>query len=702
MSDFTVGPFFATLGFYLLWLLVILFIWNFLWLKPFPLTLPDPNPSNPEAKISNVFQAMHYIYRILFSEFSADFWLKFCGFEAFAYISFIRKMLKVVAIFFFFSFLFGVPYSLGYSNAKGDILNSFNLDDDLYKYYFQMVFLILFSALYYMSLFSLKNFLSDTHRLQKSTKSQKFGLQDKTLRFKGVLKSYQKETLLQKIREMLPENEKGSIVDILIIPNTANLLNLECKRQILLLRKDHLLLKNQDLETLQIIEKELEIIKERGFVSSGNAILCVDSTNSYKALLEKFSMLSIPFWRNFCHQMKFKCSRCFGNCECCGAKMALLPKEDHEGILAYPLPCPEDISWRNLHNETPISSLKRVGWNFLAVLMMVFFTTPASLITVLGLTELITAIIHNDAPEPGDFSSILEKNLSPLLIILINQLLLLIINTIALMKRHIRISKTQMTIFDACFLYLLFNSFLIPALSMTTVESIFSFLSNESKKVDELLETFYLQNTGSLFVILLIQSGVFSFSLYVLQLPDLCFNMFSRRMVVAWRNSRIGQEVWRKDERDNFQYGYFYAINIVFLIIVLVFSTTVPAISVSGMIYFFLRGVSDSWDLITCHRKEMDSNGKIIDRVISFCCFGGILFELLIIIYYSVSQLKYNVIIMVLIFMASIFMIWRIEGVKINREIKEDGRPEGEEVKEWVQNYKHPLVEFLNEKDEIL
>ena len=334
--------------------------------------------------------------------------------------------------------------------------------------------------------------------------------------------------------------------------------------------------------------------------------------------------------------------------------------------------------------------------------MMVFFTTPASLITVLGLTELITAIIHNDAPEPGDFSSILEKNLSPLLIILINQLLLLIINTIAFMKRHIRISKTQMTIFNACFLYLLFNSFLIPALSMTTVESIFSFLSNESKKVDELLETFYLQNTGSLFVILLIQSGVFSFSLYVLQLPDLFFNLCSRRMVVAWRNSRIKQDVWMKDEVDNFQYGYFYAINIVFLIIVLVFSTTVPAISVSGLIYFFLRGVSDSWDLITCHRKEMDSNGKIIDRIISVCCFGGILFELLIITYYSVSQLKYNVIIMVLILMASIFMIWRIEGIKINREIKEDVRPEGEEVKEWVQNYKHPLVEFLNEKDEIL
>ena len=98
----------------------------------------------------------------------------------------------------------------------------------------------------------------------------------------------------------------------------------------------------------------------------------------------------------------------------------------------------------------------------------------------------------------------------------------------------------------------------------------------------------------------------------------------------------------------------------------------------------------------------MDSNGKIIDRIISVCCFGGILFELLIITYYSVSQLKYNVIIMVLILMASIFMIWRIEGIKINREIKEDVRPEGEEVKEWVQNYKHPLVEFLNEKDEIL
>jgi len=289
-----------------------------------------------------------------------------------------------------------------------------------------------------------------------------------------------------------------------------------------------------------------------------------------------------------------------------------------------------------------------------------------------------------------------------LLIILVNQLLLFIINTLSFMKRHIRISKTQMTIFNASFIYLLFNSFLIPAFSMTTVESIFSFLSDQSKQVEELLETFYLKNTGSLFVILLIQSGIFSFTLYTLQLPDLFLNFFSRKMVMAWREERVNQEIWRKDETDNFQFGYFYANMVVFLIIVLVFSTTVPVISVSGLIFFLCRGVCDTWTLISCHRKEVESNGKLVDKVISFCCFGGVVFEILIIIYYSVSKLKFNVIIMVFVLMGSVFMIWRIEGVKIVKEREEEMKEEVEEIKEWERNYRHPLVEVLNEKQEKL
>lgn len=270
------------------------------------------------------------------------------------------------------------------------------------------------------------------------------------------------------------------------------------------------------------------------------------------------------------------------------------------------------------------------------------------------------------------------------------------------MKKHVRISKTQLTIFNSCFVYLLFNSFIIPALSMTTIESIFSFLSDEAGKVQTLIETFYLNNTGSLFVILLLQSGIFSFTLYILQIPDFFLNFCSRKMVVAWRLERPKQPAWMKDETENFQYGYFYANMVVFLIIVLVFSTTVPTISISGMIYFFFRGVCDTWELVSCHSKEIESNGKFIDKVISFCCFGGIFFELLIIIYYSVSQLKFNVMIMVFVLLASVMMVWRIEMIQIVKDNKDQIKADEEEIKMWERNYKHPLVEIVGDRAEKL
>ena len=134
----------------------------------------------------------------------------------------------------------------------------------------------------------------------------------------------------------------------------------------------------------------------------------------------------------------------------------------------------------------------------------------------------------------------------------------------------------------------------------------------------------------------------------------------------------------------------------------LVFSTTVPAISVSGLFYFFFRLIGDGFELISGHRKEMDSNGKFINRVVWFCCLSGLFFEVLMIIYYSFSALKYNIIVMVMVLLASVVMTWRIEQVEMVKEGMDVIMAEEDEKKEWLRRYKHPLVEFIEEKEEKL
>lgn len=704
MSDFTVGPFFITLGFYLFWILIVLIIWNFLWLSPYPLTLPDPINSIKTKKISNIVQATRCLYDLLFKNLKDGVFLQQCGFEAFSYVFFLKRVFLMILLFFLLSFLFGVPFSL--ISSHRDILSSFDLENDLYKLYFQMLFLILFTLIFYQNLLSFKTSLAETWKTHKNRSPDLYKLQEKTLRFKGFSKNQSLQTFLQKIRESLPLSEKDAEIHAVLVPNTLNLLELEAKKQGILLRKSHVILAEKDYAELQEIEQNIEIIKQRGFISSGNAVLCVSSQRSFEFLLQRFTILRVPFWRTACLKAKVWCSKCC-LCECCcdatAIHQSLLNKEEHEGMLAYALPSPEDISWRNFNNDDLLSSVKRVAFNIFAILFMVFFTTPASLITVLGLTEIIRAIIKSDTPEPGSFSNLLEKNLSPLLIFLINQLLLYMINKLAVMKRHTRISKTQMTIFNTCCVYMLFNSFIIPTLSMTTAESIFSFFSEQSSRVDVLLETFYLKNTGSLFVILLIQSGTFSFTANILAVADLVLNYFNRKMMIIWREHRLTQENWLKDETENFAYGVNYATIVIFLIIVLVYSTTVPAICIAGLFFSFFKLFADSWEIFTGHRKEMESNGQIITKVLWFCSLGGLFFELLMVVYYSVAKLVYNVIIMLFVMVFSVVMTWRIERVSIQKISEENLMISEENLKIWERNYRHPFVfdDFANIKSPI-
>ena len=269
-------------------------------------------------------------------------------------------------------------------------------------------------------------------------------------------------------------------------------------------------------ETITKIDQQIEKLTSKGFRFSGNAFICVDSNLSFQKIIQHFSLFQLPFWKSFCF--------CFKRRQRTPTESLLFSRMSSDelmyGVLASAAPSPDDISWKNLNKDSHISFVKRFALNILAIILMVFFTTPASLITVLGLFDIIDRIIDSNPPEPGSFSNIIEKNLSPMLIILVNQLLLSVIDTLAFQKKMIKLSSTQLTIFNLCFLYMSINSFIIPALSMTTMESIFSFLSTNSvEKVETLLKTFYLKDTGSLFIIMLIQAGTFSFTFYLLDFP---------------------------------------------------------------------------------------------------------------------------------------------------------------------------------------
>lgn len=701
MSDFDFSSFFGTFLFYVAWVFLVVLLWNFFWLWPFPLEVPVAEVTDSsKLTISNCYSAFRYLNSVLFTRFDAQFWITHCGFDAFAYITFVRSMFSLVFLYFLISFLFGIPYAVTFSGQG--LWRSFDLHDEIYKVYLQMFFLLLFTLMFYATLYIIQTTLSLEYELFRKNSKNFVEMQENTIRLKNLPRRYEVFDIRHKIQEILPANGPDSLVNCTMIPNTFDLIELVVRKKELKHVKS--LYSAQKMgcfmrtfspyanldEKIRELHDRIEQMSRQELRFSGNAFVCLDSQASVERVLSHFSYLRIGFWRGTCKSMKkFKHQS--------SAEEFLLSYSEENTILASRVPCADDISWRNLNKESRISWFKRLGLNFLAVIVMIFFTTPASLITIFGLTDISGKIFGKEQIEPGTFSNMVEKNLSPLLIILVNQLLLYVIDELAFRKQLILLSATQMSILNLCFFYMLMNSFIIPALSLTTIESIFSFVNffqtNDVEKVETLLKTFYLHDTGSLFVILLVQAGTFSFTCYLLRLPELFLNYFDRKLVCEKRSFRLKAKKCLIDESENFQFGYFYANTVIFLIIVLVFSTTVPLISLSGVFFLLLRLVCDSFELITAHRKEIESAGRIINRVIIFCACGGVFFEILMLAYYAANKLKYNIIIMAALIVGSVLFTVKLK--KMMKNTKRNELAQGIDVDDlgrWEKTYKHPLV----------
>jgi len=65
-----------------------------------------------------------------------------------------------------------------------------------------------------------------------------------------------------------------------------------------------------------------------------------------------------------------------------------------------------------------------------------------------------------------------------------------------------------------------------------------------------------------------------------------------------------------------FLYGYFYAQNIVIFSIVIVFAATVPLITITGLLFFSMKHIVDSFNLLTVNRKETESSPKVFRHIL--------------------------------------------------------------------------------------
>jgi len=66
-----------------------------------------------------------------------------------------------------------------------------------------------------------------------------------------------------------------------------------------------------------------------------------------------------------------------------------------------------------------------------------------------------------------------------------------------------------------------------------------------------------------------------------------------------------------------------------------VFSSIIPVITLAGLLYFFIKHIIDSFNILTFHRKEMESKASVFKNIIFSAQICLILFQSCMLAYFS-------------------------------------------------------------------
>ena len=169
-------------------------------------------------------------------------------------------------------------------------------------------------------------------------------------------------------------------------------------------------------------------------------------------------------------------------------------------------------------------------------------------------------------------------------------------------------------------------------------------------------------NSSSFFVNLIIQYGVFTAAFYFLRCGELMINYISPWLVDYRRKYMNGSQQWRRKPVHIFQYGYFYSQMMTIFTISMLYSSTSPLVAFVGCIFFLLRNIVDSYNLLTVHKKEIESKLSIFHKILPCLLFSLLAFQLFILGYFYLNDLTYQTGII------SLIVVFTLIAITINIE----------------------------------
>lgn len=212
-------------------------------------------------------------------------------------------------------------------------------------------------------------------------------------------------------------------------------------------------------------------------------------------------------------------------------------------------------------------------FNVLAILLLLFLTTPAALLSVVTKNEGLRSFLELDwVDRSSRFSQYLVDDLIPALIVLgINELLIMVMNFIVDFQKKERFSRHQRSQMRKTFVYFLFNMLLIPGLAASTINNIYDFVNSSVNGVDVLFKRIFELEDGNFFIALILGNagGGFFAGLNVLYI--LVLNYFSPAISMESKVIERENEKWLKNNDMLFSWGVYYSLNLMIMGIGFVF-----------------------------------------------------------------------------------------------------------------------------------
>jgi len=299
-------------------------------------------------------------------------------------------------------------------------------------------------------------------------------------------------------------------------------------------------------------------------------------------------------------------------------------------------PHPSDVNWMNLHITRMEQRIRFIGLTLLLFISMVALVTPVTISSQLKVIiptlqrHLSSAARWLDQSDAGAAlsSSTAEfayNQLPAVLLVVINSILLpQCIYSIALSAKPHRRSSVEVIQLHLNFMFLVLNAMVIPFLGLKGIDGLVA-IAKEGKghfryarvipTVAEILSNRLMHSPGIFALRYILNCACMTNINSLLQIPQLLYRAYARRVAITARESVEAEEVWV------FAWGYWYAWTISIFTLGICMSSAVPSALPCAALFFTVQHAVDRYNLlhrVYSHGPDIESENLLAIRVLHY------------------------------------------------------------------------------------